>query len=190
MQKKGILFVYSGPSGVGKGTLKDRLFAEFDAEIAFSVSATTRSARPGEIDGRDYFFISRQEFDQRIANNDFLEHAEFAGNCYGTPKSYVQSLLEKGVNVMLEIEVQGAMQVRRSMPECVSIFVLPPSYEELERRLRERGTESEEKILARLATARKELPLAQEYDYRIVNDDLDSAYKQLREIYLKETQRV
>lgn len=188
-QKKGVLFVYSGPSGVGKGTLKERLFAEFDGKIAFSVSATTRSARPGEIDGRDYFFISRQEFEQRIANNDFLEHAEFAGNCYGTPKSYVTSLLEKGVNVMLEIEVQGAMQVRRSMPECVSVFILPPSYEELERRLRDRGTESEEKILARLATAQKELPIAQEYDYRIVNDDLDRAYQELREIYLKETQR-
>lgn len=188
-QKKGVLFVYSGPSGVGKGTLKEKLFEEFDGEIAFSVSATTRAPRPGEVDGRDYFFITRQDFEERIANNDFLEHAEFAGNCYGTPKSYVVSLLEKGVNVMLEIEVQGAMQVRRSMPESVSIFVLPPSFEELERRLRDRGTETEEKVLARLATAKREIPLAQEYDYQVVNDDLDAAYAKLREIYLKETQR-
>lgn len=188
-QKKGVLFVYSGPSGVGKGTLKEKLFAEFEDEIAFSVSATTRAPRPGEVDGRDYFFITRQEFEERIANNDFLEHAEFAGNCYGTPKSYVVSLLEKGVNVMLEIEVQGAMQVRAGMPECVSIFVLPPSFEELEKRLRDRGTETEEKVLARLETAKREIPLARQYDYQVVNDKLDAAYQRLRDIYLKETQR-
>ncbi len=188
-QKKGVLFVYSGPSGVGKGTLKEKLFAEFEGEIAFSVSATTRAPRPGEVDGKDYFFITRQEFEERIANNDFLEHAEFAGNCYGTPKSYVVSLLEKGVNVMLEIEVQGAMQVRAGMPECVSIFVLPPSFEELEKRLRDRGTETEEKVLARLETAKREIPLARQYDYQVVNDELDAAYQRLRDIYLKETQR-
>lgn len=189
-QKKGTLFVFSGPSGVGKGTLNARLFAEFGDQIAFSVSATTRAPREGEIDGKHYFFISRQEFENRIANNDFLEYAQFAGNCYGTPKSYVLSLLEQGKNVLLEIEVQGAMQVMARMPECVSIFVLPPSFEELERRLRGRGTESEEKVRARLETARGEIAYAPRYQYQIVNgEDVDAAYEQLRGIYLKETQQ-
>lgn len=187
-QKKGTLFVFSGPSGVGKGTLNAMLFAEFGDQIAFSVSATTRAPREGEIDGKHYFFISRQEFENRIANNDFLEYAQFAGNCYGTPKPYVLSLLEQGKNVLLEIEVQGAMQVMERMPECVSIFVLPPSFEELERRLRGRGTESEEKVRARLETARGEIAYAPRYQYQIVNgEDVDAAYQQLRSIYLKET---
>ena len=189
-QKKGTLFVFSGPSGVGKGTLNAKLFAEFGDQIAFSVSATTRAPREGEIDGKHYFFISRQEFENRIANNEFLEYAQFAGNCYGTPKPYVLSLLEQGKNVLLEIEVQGAMQVMERMPECVSIFVLPPSFEELERRLRGRGTESEEKVRARLETARGEIAYAPRYQYRIVNgEDVDAAYQQLRGIYLKETQQ-
>lgn len=189
-QKKGTLFVFSGPSGVGKGTLNAKLFAEFGDQIAFSVSATTRPPREGEIDGKHYFFISRQEFENRIANNDFLEHAQFAGNCYGTPKSYVMSLLEQGKNVLLEIEVQGAMQVMARMPECVSVFVLPPSFEELERRLRGRGTESEEKVRARLETARSEIAYAPRYQYQIVNgNDVDAAYRQLRDIYLKETRQ-
>ena len=189
-QKKGTLFVFSGPSGVGKGTLNAKLFAEFGDQIAFSVSATTRAPREGEIDGKHYFFISRQEFENRIANNEFLEYAQFAGNCYGTPKPYVLSLLEQGKNVLLEIEVQGAMQVIARMPECVSIFVLPPSFEELERRLRGRGTESEEKVRARLETARGEIAYAPRYQYQIVNgEDVDAAYQQLRGIYLKETQQ-
>ncbi|MGN0774757.1 MAG: guanylate kinase [Candidatus Ventricola sp.] len=189
-QKRGTLFVFSGPSGVGKGTLNAKLIAEFGDQIAFSVSATTRAPREGEIDGKHYFFISRQEFENRIANNDFLEYAQFAGNCYGTPRPYVMSLLEQGKNVLLEIEVQGAMQVMERMPECVSIFVLPPSYEELEHRLRGRGTETEEKIAQRLATARHELTFADKYRYRIVNgEDVEAAYQQLRGIYLKETQQ-
>ena len=187
-QKKGTLFVFSGPSGVGKGTLNSKLFAEFGDQIAFSVSATTRAPREGEIDGKHYFFISRQEFENRIANNDFLENAQFAGNCYGTPKSYVMSLLEQGKNVLLEIEVQGAMQVMERMPECVSIFVLPPSFEELERRLRGRGTETEDKIIKRLETARGELAYADKYRYQVINGgDLEAAYQELRSIYLKET---
>lgn len=189
-QKKGTLFVFSGPSGVGKGTLNAKLFAEFGDQIAFSVSATTRAPREGEIDGKHYFFISRQEFVDRIANNEFLEYAQFAGNFYGTPKPYVMSLLEQGKNVLLEIEVQGAMQVMARMPECVSIFVLPPSFEELEHRLRGRGTESEDKVRARLETARGEIACADKYRYRIVNgSDLEAAYRELRDIYLKETQQ-
>ena len=187
-QKKGTLFVFSGPSGVGKGTLNAKLFAEFGEQMAFSVSATTRAPREGEIDGTHYFFIDKQEFENRIANNDFLEYAQFAGNFYGTPRSYVMSLLEAGKNVLLEIEVQGAMQVMERMPECVSIFVLPPSFEELERRLRGRGTETEDKIVKRLQTAKGELAYADKYRYQVVNGgDLEQAYQELRSIYLKET---
>jgi len=190
-KKKGTLFVFSGPSGVGKGTLNAKLFAEFGDQIAFSVSATTRAPREGEIDGKHYFFISKQDFENRIANNDFLEYAQFAGNCYGTPKSYVLSLLEQGKNVLLEIEVQGAMQVKERMPESVSVFILPPSFEELESRLRGRGTETEEKIQARLETAKRELAYASSYQYQIVNGgDIDEAYQQLRGVYLKETKQL
>lgn len=188
MQKKGVLFVFSGPSGVGKGTLKAKLFEEFANQIAYSVSATTRGPREGEVDGKDYFFITRQEFERRVQNNEFLEHAEFAGNCYGTPREYVNKLLDSGMNVVLEIDVQGALQVMKSMPECVSVFILPPSFEELERRLRGRGTETEEKICQRLETAKRELPYAPQYDYQIVNGgDIDAAYAQLRAVFMKET---
>lgn len=189
-QKKGVLFVFSGPSGVGKGTLKAKLFEEFAGQIAYSVSATTRAPREGEVDGKDYFFVTRQEFEKRIANNDFLEHAQFAGNLYGTPKSYVMSLLDQGINVLLEIEVQGAAQVKESMPESVSVFILPPSIEELEHRLRGRGTETEEKIRERLAASGREIACAQFYDYQIVNGgDLEQAYRQLRRVYLDQTQK-
>lgn len=186
--KRGVLFVFSGPSGVGKGTLKAKLFEEFADRIAYSVSATTRGPREGEVDGKDYFFISRQEFERRVKNNEFLEHAEFAGNCYGTPRAYVEKLLNSGMNVVLEIDVQGALQVMKSMPECVSVFILPPSFEELEHRLRGRGTETEEKVRERLETAKRELPYAPQYDYQIVNGgDIEAAYQSLREVFLKST---
>ena len=187
--RKGVLFVISGPSGVGKGTVNKRLFEEFGNAVAFSVSATTRDPREGEVDGREYFFISRQEFEKRVANNEFLEHAEYAGNCYGTPRDYVLSLLQRGVSVILEIDVQGDMQVKRRMPESVSVFILPPSFEELEHRLRGRGTETPEKIERRLAAAKAEMARAPEYDYQIVNDDLDAAYARLREIFILETEK-
>ena len=186
--KRGVLFVFSGPSGVGKGTLKAKLFEEFADRIAYSVSATTRGPREGEVDGKDYFFISRQEFERRVKNNEFLEHAEFAGNCYGTPRAYVEKLLDSGMNVVLEIDVQGALQVMKSMPECVSVFILPPSFEELEHRLRGRGTETEQKVRERLETAKRELPYAPQYDYQIVNGgDIEAAYQSLREVFLKST---
>lgn len=186
--KRGVLFVFSGPSGVGKGTLKAKLFEEFADRIAYSVSATTRGPREGEVDGKDYFFISRQEFERRVKNNEFLEHAEFAGNCYGTPRAYVEKLLDSGMNVVLEIDVQGALQVMKSMPECVSVFILPPSFEELEHRLRGRGTETEEKVRERLETAKRELPYAPQYDYQIVNGgDIEAAYQSLRDVFLKNT---
>ena len=189
-KKKGVLFVISGPSGVGKGTINKILFDEFEGSVAFSVSATTRGPREGEIDGTHYFFISKQDFENRIANNEFLEHAEYAGNCYGTPCSYVLKLLEEGVSVILEIDLQGAIQVKERMPESVSIFILPPSFEELESRLRGRGTETPEKIEKRLAAAKHEMEMAHTYDYRIVNDNLDDAYQQLRSIFLKENEKV
>ena len=189
MGSRGILFVFSGPSGVGKGTLKARLLNEFAGQIVDSVSATTRAPREGEQDGREYFFITRQEFMRRVENNEFLEHAEYSGNCYGTPRQNVERLLAAGTDVVLEIDVQGARQVRSRMPGCVSIFVLPPSFEELEHRLRERHTETEEKVLARLDAARREIPCAKEYDYQIVNNDLDAAYVQLRGLYLTATGR-
>lgn len=186
--KRGVLFVFSGPSGVGKGTLKAKLFEEFADRIAYSVSATTRGPREGEVDGKDYFFISRQEFERRVKNNEFLEHAEFAGNCYGTPRAYVEKLLDSGMNVVLEIDVQGALQVMKSMPECVSVFILPPSFEELEHRLRGRGTETEEKVRERLETAKRELPYAPQYNYQIVNGgDIEAAYQSLRDVFLKST---
>ena len=186
--KRGVLFVFSGPSGVGKGTLKAKLFEEFADRIAYSVSATTRGPREGEVDGKDYVFISRQEFERRVKNNEFLEHAEFAGNCYGTPRAYVEKLLDSGMNVVLEIDVQGALQVMKSMPECVSVFILPPSFEELEHRLRGRGTETEEKVRERLETAKRELPYAPQYDYQIVNGgDIEAAYQSLRDVFLKST---
>ena len=184
-----MLFVISGPSGVGKGTINQKLFAEFTDEVAFSVSATTRGPREGEIDGTHYFFITRQEFDSRVANNEFLEHAEYAGNCYGTPRSYVLDLLNKGVSVILEIDLQGAVQVKACMPESVSIFILPSSFEELENRLRGRGTETPEKIEKRLAAAKHEMEMAHTYDYRIINDDLDAAYEKLRAVFLDEIRK-
>ena len=187
---RGVLFVISGPSGVGKGTINRMLMDEFGDRVAFSVSATTREPREGEIDGTHYFFISRQDFEKRIANNEFLEHAEYAGTCYGTPRSYVLKLLQEGVSVILEIDLQGAIQVKERMPEAVSIFSLPPSFEELENRLRGRGTETPERIERRLAAARHEMDMAHLYDYRIVNDDLEDAYQQLRSIFLKETEKI
>ena len=188
-KKKGVLFVISGPSGVGKGTINKMLFDEFDGQVSFSVSATTRGPREGEVDGTHYFFISRQEFENRVANNEFLEHAEYAGNCYGTPRSYVLKLLDEGVSVILEIDLQGAIQVKERMPESVSIFILPPSFEELESRLRGRGAETPEKIEKRLAAAKYEMEMAYTYDYRIVNDNLEEAYQQLRSIFLNETEK-
>ena len=182
---KGTLFIFSGPSGVGKGTLKERLLAEFAGHLVFSVSATTRGPRKGEEDGREYFFIGRETFEREIREGGFLEHAEYAGNLYGTPRRFVEKLLSEGKDLILEIEVNGAMQVMRAMPENVSVFVLPPSEEILAERLRGRGTEDEETVRKRLAKSREEIESAGRYDYRIVNDDLAEAYRELRTIYLK-----
>lgn len=170
---KGMLIVLSGPSGCGKGTMVKEILKRGDCAV--SVSATTRAPREGEIDGVHYHFISKEEFQRRIAENGFLEHAEYCGNFYGTPLKEVEAMRETGKHVILEIEVQGGFQIRARCPEAVLIFTIPPSFEELRRRLHKRGTESDEVIEQRIQRAKEELPLARDYDYIVLNDDLDVA---------------
>lgn len=170
----GLLVVYAGASGVGKGTIMKRLLAK-NPNIRLSVSATTRAPREGEADGREYYFVSRERFDEMVAEDGFLEHAEYVGNCYGTPKEPVFRMLSEGIDVFLEIEVKGFLQIRESCPQCVSIFIVPPSYEELRLRLIGRGTESPEVIDERLKTAEQELSHRHLFDYVVVNDDVERA---------------
>ena len=171
---KGLLVVYAGASGVGKGTIMKKLLAA-DPNIRLSVSATTRAPREGEVDGREYYFVSRERFEELIKEDGFLEHAEYVGNCYGTPKKPVFRMLDEGIDVFLEIEIKGFLQIRESCPDCLSIFIIPPSYEELKARLSGRGTESEEVIAERLRTAEQELGYKEMFDYVVVNDDVDRA---------------
>lgn len=184
--KRGTLFVYSGCSGVGKGTIMKELLAR-NKSIKLSVSATTREPRPGERNGIEYYFVSQDEFAKMVEEDGFLEHEEFCGNRYGTPRKAVEDMLEKGFNVFLEIEVKGGVSVINRHPECVSIFLLPPTLEELEQRLRSRGTETEEDITARLQTAIDELKIAAFYKYQIVNGDLETAVQDVLDIVEKET---
>ncbi len=174
----GQLTVLTGPSGVGKGTLVKALLKRHP-ELWLSVSATTRAPREGELDGVHYFFLSAEDFAQQVKGDGFLEWATFAGNCYGTPRAAVEQRLAEGQPVLLEIEVEGARQVRRSFPVGLQIFVAPPSFEELERRIRGRGTEAEEAIQRRLARAREELAAAPEFDAVLVNGDLEAAGHEL-----------
>lgn len=176
--RRGNLFVISGPSGAGKGTLVSRLM-EAVPDARLSISATTRKPREGEVDGVHYHFITRDEFMELVDEDGFLEWAEFAGNCYGTPRSFVEQSMAKGAQVILEIEVQGAFQLREKMPDAHLVFIEPPSLEVLEERLRGRGTEDEEAVQRRLATARVELSRKMEYDIRLVNDDLERAVDEL-----------
>ncbi len=178
---KGLLVVYAGASGVGKGTIMKRLLAE-NPNIRLSVSATTRAPREGEQDGREYYFVTREEFEKLIAEDGFLEHAEYVGNCYGTPKAPVFKMLDEGLDVFLEIELKGFLQIKKAYPECVSIFIVPPSFEELQARLRGRGTESPEVIAERLKTAQEELSHHHLFDYVVVNDDVDRAAKEVLSI--------
>jgi guanylate kinase len=172
------VFVITGPSGVGKGTLIKAL-CERLPEVELSVSATTREPRRGEEDGREYHFLSREEFDRRIAERDFLEWAEYSGNRYGTLRSEVEARTERGAPVVLEIEVQGARQVRETMPEAVRIFIEPPDPEELRVRLQGRATDDPETIERRLEVARQELRARDEFSHRVVNDDIDRASNEL-----------
>lgn len=181
---KGLLIVVSGPSGAGKGTVVGELIK--NEGYALSVSATTRSPREGETDGVNYFFKTIDEFKKMIADNDFLEYAEFCGNFYGTPLPYVRQMLDEGKNVILEIEVKGAFQVKRSLPEAVLVFLAPPSLGELENRLRGRGTEAEEVIQRRMKRAAEEMELFAEYDYIVVNTEVEKAVSDIRSIVTAE----
>lgn len=181
MKNKGLLIVFTGCSGVGKGTIVKELLSR-DSNNVLSVSATTRSARVGETHGKEYFFITKDEFNQIIAQDGFLEYAEYCGNCYGTPKKAVEDMIADGKNVILEIEVQGGMQVKKICPDCVSIFITPPSIQELENRLRGRGTEDEETIQKRISASAKELEIGKSYDYNVVNDNLEIAIQNVMDI--------
>jgi len=182
---KGKLIIISAPSGCGKGTVVKQLMSRSD-NYRFSVSATTRQPRNGEIDGKDYFFVSRERFMEMVEDDAFLEHAIYASACYGTPKAPVDEMLEAGYDVLLDIEVQGAFQVKEKRPDTLMIFLLPPSFEELEKRLVLRGTDSPEKIKERLKIARTECQLADKFDYRVVNDDLSECVQKVIDIISKE----
>lgn len=179
--KKGKLVVYTGYSGVGKGTIMKELL-RLDESVRLSVSCTTRAPREGEREGIEYFFVTRDRFNEIVEADGFLEHAEFCGNCYGTPEQAVNDMLNNGYNVFLEIEVLGGMQVMKKRPDCVSIFITPPSFEELERRLRGRGTEDEETITKRLARALEEKEYEKYYTYKVLNDNPERAAKEILDI--------
>ena len=179
--KKGLLIIFSGPSGSGKGTIMKSLLASRE-DTVLSVSMTTRDPRPGEIDGYHYHFVTREEFEKTIAEDGFLEYAEYNGNFYGTPEAPIRRLLNEGKNVMLEIEVQGAEKVMDHRSDVVSIFITTPSYAELERRLRGRGTESEEVIQKRMKTSQYELSRAFRYQYIVLNDDVEKAVERITTI--------
>ncbi len=171
---RGHLFILSGPSGAGKGTVRARVFENM-SNMLYSVSCTTRKPRLGDAEGRDYYFLSEDEFRLMVAEGLFLEWAEVHGYLYGTRRDFVEKALDDGKDMMLEIDVQGALQIKKKMPEAVTVFLAPPSFEELERRLRGRGTDSEESIRTRLENAKKELACEPEYDHTIVNDTVDEA---------------
>ena len=182
--KKGLLIVYSGVSGVGKGTILAQLMPMEDLNLAYSVSMTTRQPREGEQDSVDYFFVSKKRFLEAVKNGELLEHARFVDNDYGTPKEYVERMREEGKNVILEIEIRGARQVMEKCPDALSIYIVPPSLEELERRLRERSTEDEQTIMKRVSKARQELEDIDFYEHVVCNDDLGKAVEEIRQIIL------
>ena len=190
MSERGLLIVFSGPSGVGKGTVRQEIFSTPDHKFEYSVSMTTRAQRPGEVDGKDYFFRSREEFEELIRNGQMLEYAEYVGNYYGTPLTYVNETLDKGIDVFLEIEVQGALQVKKKVPDAVFIFLTPPDLNELQERVVGRGTDSEEVIAQRIERAREEIALMSEYDYAIVNDEVPLAAERVKRVIEAEHFRV
>jgi guanylate kinase len=184
MSGKGHLFILSGPAGAGKGTLRKILFNEMP-DLVYSVSCTTRLRRPGEAEGRDYYFIGKNDFANMIRENAFLEWAEVHGNYYGTRKSDVETCLDLGCDMVLEIDVQGSRQVKLAMPEAVRIFITVPSMDELENRLEDRGTETPDQMLLRLRNAAREMLYAGECEHTILNDDLDRSSKDLIDLVLK-----
>lgn len=180
---KGLLVVISGFSGAGKGTLVRRLLQDYD-NYALSVSMTTRGIREGEVDKKDYFFVSREEFENTISQGGLIEHAQYCGNYYGTPRAYVEQKLKEGKNVLLEIEVQGAMQIKEKFPDTLLIFVTPPSAAVLEKRLRGRGTEDEATIKRRLERAGEEAASMEKYEFLAINDDLDTCVKEVNDMVM------
>lgn len=187
-ERSGILFVMTGASGVGKDTIR-RAAAPFLADVVYSISATTRAQRAGEEHGKQYYFLSRGEFERMVADRALLEYADYVGDYYGTPEAPVREALARGQDVLLELELVGARQVKERIPSAVMLFIAPPSLRELERRLRGRGTDSEEKIQKRLARAREEIRALREFDYLIINDDLGQAVTEFESIILAERAR-
>ena len=185
-RERGLLIVLSGPSGVGKGTVRKELFSQPNTNYEYSISMTTRQPRKGEVDGVDYFFKTRDEFEVLIEEGGLLEHAEFVGNYYGTPLAYVNETLDAGRDVFLEIEVQGAAQIREKAPDALFIFLAPPSITELRDRLAGRGTETEEVIAKRIATANEEVEMMNLYDYVVENDEVQNACERINAIIMAE----
>lgn len=183
-KKRGLLIIMSGPSGVGKGTIRHEVMKDKTLNLFYSVSMTTRPRRPNEIDGVDYYFVSKEEFQKNIDNNNLLEWAEFVGNRYGTPKDKVEKMRDEGKNVLLEIEVNGTTQVLKNCQghDVISIFIIPPSIEELENRIRHRGTETEEVVQTRLKKAKAEMGLKYHYEFIVLNDDVDRAANEVKDI--------
>ncbi|MFT9031613.1 guanylate kinase [Leuconostoc pseudomesenteroides] len=190
MTQRGLLIVLSGPSGVGKGTVRKAIFEEDGIDFQYSISATTRSPRKGEVDGEDYFFVTREQFEERINNGDMLEYAQYVNNYYGTPKSFIDQTLASGRDVFLEIDVQGALQVKSKMPEGIYIFLTPPDLTNLRSRLVGRGTDSSEVIEKRVAAARDELKMMINYDYAVENDVVSHAVDRIKSIITAERLRV
>jgi len=188
MFRKGLLIVLSGPSGTGKGTVL-RLVRESCHNVKFSVSATTRTPREGEENGINYFFKTREEFEQMILNNEFVEWVKYCDHYYGTPKKWIQDNIENGFDVILEIEVEGALNIKKQFPDCVTIFMLPPSFEELEHRIIARGTEDKEVIKKRLIKARNELGFVDKYDYVNINNTVEDSVREINSIILAEKLR-
>lgn len=189
MGRKGILIVVSGFSGAGKGTLMKELLSRYSDTYALSVSATTRKAREGEVDGREYFFITKDEFEKMIAKEELIEYARYVENYYGTPKEYVNSQLDAGKDVILEIEIQGALKVKEKFPDTLLLFVTPPSATELKGRLVGRGTETMEVIDSRMCRACEEAEVMDQYDYLVVNDDLNECVEEMHSIIQGEHRR-
>ncbi|KXT77470.1 guanylate kinase [Streptococcus sp. DD13] len=190
MTERGLLIVFSGPSGVGKGTVRKQIFDSSDNKFQYSVSMTTRPQRPGEVDGVDYFFRTREEFEELIRKGQMLEYAEYVGNYYGTPLTYVNETLDQGIDVFLEIEVQGALQVKKKVPDGVFVFLTPPDLDELRDRLIGRATDSEDMINRRIERAKEEIALMREYDYAVVNDEVHLAAERVKKIIEAEHFRV
>ncbi|MBE6063200.1 MAG: guanylate kinase [Clostridium butyricum] len=186
---KGLLIVISGPSGAGKGTIC-KSFMERNKDVVLSVSATTRSPRKGEVDGVNYHFMTKEQFKDKIKANDFLEYAEVYDNFYGTPKSNVEELLESGKDVILEIDIQGALKVKENTEDGVFVFILPPSMEELKQRIIKRGSETEESLMKRFKSAYKEINFVSKYNYAVVNDEVETAVEKLESIITAEKCRV